>query len=147
MEKLFLRKLLFSILATLVFVGGVRIFWHTDKSILLNKLNVVPKREHYTELYFNNHLALPRHVAEDGSIFFSFSLHSLEGKDMKYPYSVYFVSTDGATTTIDNNMLQLDDGEYKRVEKKYSTPKLAKTGMVFVELLGRNQKIDFRIGD
>lgn len=119
---------------------------YRDRSVvytLLDHYNLVPKEEHYTELYFEDPTHLPSKVATGDKVSFSFTVHSMEGKNTERLYIVYFASDDGYNDMIDNGMLSLGDGEYKTLSESYTFARKVNAGRVVVELPTLNQKIDF----
>ncbi len=114
----------------------------------LNTLKLVPQEEHLTELYFNNHLSLPKLSRAGNKISFSFTIHNLEGKEMEYPYSVYIKSgTIESPTIVDSNKILVKSGESKVISETYTFKSSPATAVVFAELTDLHQNIHFLLSD
>lgn len=99
------------------------------------------KPETFTELYFEDHINLPKAIEKGKEYSFVFTIHNLEYKDMEYPYVVYLETID-KKITLDQNKISLKDGEYKSIREDFGPLKDIRMKIV-VELVGRNQQVDF----
>ncbi len=139
--------ILFAALAILI-VGGVLVYKNVDPVVVeLNTLKLLPKAETFTELYFNNQTALPNRVVPGTAIAFSFTIHNLEGVTTTYPYTVYFVQTNGDQFVFANGNVTLSDTTSTSIAISQYFPSPGVTGTVVVNLTGRSQKIDFLISN
>lgn len=144
MKKVFWLTILFTAMAVFFYVifssGEVRGFFRTE----LNMFNVLPKEEHFTELYFNDHLSLPHEVRAGEDISFTFIVHNVEGKNMLYPYRTYMVTQHGTTTIEDGTRITLSGGYATTSETFVTSPNFG-NGIIYVELPEQNQVIHFLI--
>ncbi len=110
----------------------------------LDKFHLIPKPERFTELYFENHTDIPKEMAKGKTILFSFTIHNLEGKDMEYPYAVYFKNNYG-TTTVEKNIALVKDNEYKTITESYTFKSMSKGETLYVELTDQHQELHFAL--
>src|SRR6266704_4986509 len=83
-------------LASLLMIGvtlvvGMLIFFNLNRASVYNELvtlDLVPKPEKLTELYFNNNANLPSSATSNQAISFAFVIHNLETTDYQYVYDV-----------------------------------------------------------
>ena len=99
------------------------------------------KPETFTELYFEDHINLPKTINRHEEYSFAFTIHNLEYKDMEYPYVVYLETID-KKIILDQNKISLKNGEYKSVKEDFGPLKDIRMKIV-IELVGRNQQIAF----
>lgn len=99
------------------------------------------KPETFTELYFEDHINLPKTIKKHEEYSFIFTIHNLEYKDMEYPYVVYLETID-KKIILNQGIVSLKDGEYKSARVDFGPLKNIRMKIV-VELVGRNQQIDF----
>lgn len=97
--------------------------------------------ETFTELFFENPLALPQKITHGKKYQFSFTIHNLESKDMTYPYVVY-LSRDGVKTIIDQKTLTLHHDESKTISESIGPLKVIRK-QIIVELTTNHQIISF----
>lgn len=110
----------------------------------LNNLKLIPQPEKFTELYFENHASLPRQIVKNETISFSFTIHNLEGIDMKYPYVVYFKNNYG-TTTVEDNIIFIKNNEYKTITESYTFKSASAQETLYVELTDQRQQLHFAL--
>jgi hypothetical protein len=108
----------------------------------LNYLKLTPQTEKFTELYFENSSNLPRVSKEGETMFFSFTIDNLEGKDKQYHYSVCLKNESGMTL-IDDNTASIKSGESRTINETYTFPVSYPKEILFVELPELNQEIHF----
>lgn len=130
----------------------------------MDVLRLIPKSERFTELYFNNHLALPKHVSGSMPQPFSFVIHNREGQDMEYSYTVYGDVTyqtnlhaiEGycANTTdnfdrqrfvIGRGVVNLNSGSSATIDELLTVPAKIERGTIYVNLEGLDQVIHFHL--
>lgn len=134
--------LVFAIL-TVVIVAGA----YTYRSAAYKQLDafkLIPRPERFTELYFENHTNLPKTKVKNETIFFSFTVHNLEGKDMQYPYVVYFKNNYG-TTTVEKSGAFVKDNEYKTITESYTFKSNSPQETLYVELTDKHQELHFAL--
>ena len=126
------------------------------------------KPETLTELYFENHLNLPKYIKGSEQYKFTFTIHNLENKDMDYSYIIYkeipnqkitigggkvegenkgytysiFKDIASQKTTLEEGKVSIKKDEYKSIEKTIGPLENLRTDIV-VELVDMNQHISF----
>src|SRR5713226_1082737 len=83
-----LFKLVFLLIGVTLIVGML-IFFNLNRASVNNELvtlDLIPKPEKLTELYFNNNANLPSSATQ--VISFAFVIHNLETTDYRYVYDV-----------------------------------------------------------
>ena len=129
----------------IVIVAALLIIFNAPISKALGQWNFVPKKETYTELYFNNPENLPKQAVKGGKAVFSFTIHNVEGDRTTYPYTVEFVYSTGRRTRILKGTVTLNDAESKTVNVSHAFADGFEQGKVEVTLTNLNQSIDFLI--
>ena len=104
-------------------------------------LATTQKPETFTELYFENHLDLPKTVKPKTPYTFTFTVHNVEYKDMEYSYVVY-LQRDDQKIVIDQGSLNLRKDGSQSVKENFGPLKNIRSKIV-VELTNQNQQIDF----
>jgi len=99
------------------------------------------KPETFTELYFEDHINLPKTIYQYQEYYFTFTVHNLEHKKMSYPYLVY-LQTVSKKIILDQGTINLEDGGYKSVAENFGPLKNIDM-KITVELVDKNQLIDF----
>jgi len=105
------------------------------------------KPETFTELYFEDHLKLPKDTVLEKSNSFKFTVHNLEYKDMDYPYEVYIASNGAKLQMIDKGTFSLKHDQYLTILERYTLEEEVQRAKVVVDLLSKKQQIDFWIGE
>src|SRR4051812_15712606 len=80
-----------SLLVGVTLVGGMLIFFNLNRASIYNELvtlDLLPKPEKMTELYFSNNAQLPSSAISNQVISFAFVIHNLETTDYQYAYDV-----------------------------------------------------------
>jgi hypothetical protein len=138
------KKILISA-SVIIIVAALLIVFNTPISKALSAWNFAPKKETYTELYFNNPENLPKYVVTGGKMQFSFTIHNVEGTQVTYPYTINFVESNGQKIAISKKTVTLADGASKVFTVTVSTIKANENGHMIVTLTNLNQSIDFII--
>lgn len=136
------------IILILAVIVSITYFSHVYKPLIykqLDNLHLIPRQEHFTELYFNNHTNLPKKPAIKETITFSFAIHNLEGKDKEYPYAVYSKNDKYGTINIDQRAVLVKDNEEKIITEKYTSNSNTDKETIFVELIDQRQEIHFAL--
>lgn len=103
-------------------------------------LDLIPKPEKLTELYFENSANLPASATGSQAISFTFVIHNLETADYRYVYEVVVIANgrrhvvDGGNVLVKNN---------QSFVKKEEIPISPGRQDVVVELVNLRQSIDF----
>lgn len=111
----------------------------------LINLKLVPQKETFTELYFNNVDSLPIAASNGGKGTFSFTIHNEEGVQTVYPYLVFFLAPNGRRTIFARGTAMIDSKAYQTITAPYTFSTATQKGMVVVLLTNLNQQIDFLI--
>lgn len=99
------------------------------------------KPETFTELYFENHVNLPKDIKRFEQYKFTFTIHNLENKDIDYPYIVY-LQRGAEKTIIYKDRVYVKNNEFKSIKKTVGPLKNLRSKIV-VELVDKNQNISF----
>lgn len=130
------------LLAALIAVGIV-MFW-PGQGWLLPALT--PKPERFTELYFEDHLNLPKQVEFNTSYPVSFTIHNLEGRQMTYDVQIALVGETSESPQV-NVLTQTVDvyaNESKTVTIELRVPALfSERAKMIVNLANLDQTIHF----
>ncbi|MBE3088677.1 MAG: hypothetical protein IMZ41_00175 [Actinobacteria bacterium] len=102
------------------------------------------KPETFTELYFENHLSLPKKVTLFKENNFKFIIHNLEDKDIEYALEV-FIDTGGEKYVVDKKTILIKKNEYKTITEDFIVTIPSQRAKVVVNLINKNQQIDFWI--
>lgn len=128
------------------------LFLYAYRSEAIAKLNawkLIPQPEHFTELYLDDYAnlagRLPKSIAPGTTISFSFAIHNLEGRAMKYPYKVSIVGDMPATTTVDTGTIYLPEGAATSTRETYTFRRWYRSATVYIELTQLNQSLHFSI--
>ncbi len=85
--------------------------------------------ESLTELYFEDHLNLPKTIPETEPLPFSFTVHNLENKTVGYKYIVYAITENGSTI-LSKEEFTLDHDKYETVKTSVSPIENIRTRIV-----------------
>ena len=140
-------------LASLLVIGvtvvvTVLIVFNLNKASIDNELvalDLIPKPEKLTELYFNNNAHLPGSVKGNRVISFSFVIHNLETADYTYVYEVT-VNANGTRHIVDSGKVVVKNNQYYVKHEKLKLKNSPGRQEVVVELTDMQQSIDFWIG-
>lgn len=133
------------LIVLVIAINAVFVFYRYKNEIYtqLDEWKLIPKQEHFTELYFNDHINLPKQIQKGEKVSFSFVIHNLEGKKWQYPYAVFFVSQNGQITNIEEKAVTLASGEYETIEESYISNLAENKGGIYVALQQPQQEIHF----
>jgi len=145
--KISIILLLLIILAEVCF-WGVRLLSHNKNFMNAILLATTVKPETFTELYFENHLNLPSKIKSDQTYSFSFTIHNLENKKMAYLYEVYLQGKGNSVKLpIDQNRVTIKKNQYKTIHETFSINAPIVRSEIIVNLINKNQQIDFWVTD
>ena len=102
--------------------------------------------ETFTELYFEDHLSLPKEITLFKENNFKFTIHNLENKDMLYPYEVY-IDVNGEKQSIDKSSVLIKNNEYKTITQTFTITTSIQRAKIVVNLIDKNQQIHFWMGE
>jgi len=129
-------------------VVGALIFFNLNRAAIRNELvtlDLIPKPEKLTELYFENNANLPHSTASNQAINFAFVIHNLETTDYQYVYKV-FAQANGKKHIVDSGNVLVKNGQYYVKNEKFKLMNSPGSQEVVVELTNKQQSIDFWIG-
>lgn len=136
--KFIISLAIISIIAAIFYIStipSVRETWDLATTI---------KPETFTELYFEDHLNLPKNVALDQDYSFRFTIHNLENNDMTYQYEMY-IELDREKQLLDKKYVLIKNNEYKTILESFILKQPVKKAKVVVKLINKNQDIAFWI--
>lgn len=128
-----------------IVVAGMLIFYSFNRETVHNELvalNLLPRPEKLTELYFNNAALLPDPTSERQSVNFAFVIHNLETTDFQYVY-VVSVNANGTRLVVDRGQVLLKNNQYFVKKEKFNLMKSSVSQDVVIELTNMRQSIDF----
>lgn len=139
------KTLVTYIFLFLVIVIFVLVSEGSNKTVktVLAKMNLVPKKENFTELYFTDYSKLPTRSVAGENVNFSFTIHNHEGKEFPYTYSVYFEYPSGNRFPIKTAKVNLLDGEYANISINHKFSETNIYGKMVVKIDELNQSINF----
>jgi hypothetical protein len=146
------NKQLFKLAPLLIgvaFVIAMLIFINLNRASVYNELfalDLIPKPEKLTELYFNDNANLPASVTSNQAVSFAFVIHNLETTDYQYTYDV-FVNANGMKQIVNSSKVLVKDNQYYVKKEQFKLTKLTGRQKVVVELTNKQQSIDFWIGE
>lgn len=100
--------------------------------------------ETFTELYFEDHLKLPKKAVSGRDYSFRFTIHNLENKDINYQYEMH-IEVDGEKQLLDKNYVFINNNEYKTILESVILKQPLKKAKIAINLINKNQQIDFWI--
>lgn len=142
-----LFKLVPLLLGVIVVVGAI-IFFNLNSAALYHELaalDLVPKPERLTELYFNDSANLPATAKKNQVIKFAFVIHNLEATDYPYVYRVS-VMAHGTSRIVDSGKVVVKNNQYYVKDERITFVNVSGSQEVLVELINKHQSIDFWLG-
>jgi hypothetical protein len=140
-------KIVIPVLAVCIIAAGIFLLIRYVPSVKeAFILATTIKPETFTELYFENHLSLPKEVTLFKENNFKFTIHNLENKDMEYPYEVY-IDVSGEKQMIDKSIVSIKNSEYKTIAENFTIKTAMQRAKIVVNLIDKNQQIDFWMGE
>lgn len=112
----------------------------------LNKNKLLPQPEPFTELYFEDHLNLPKTLEATEEANFKFTVHNLEYKPMDYEYSVEAIASDSSRLIKQGSFKLLHD-EYATFEETVSTAEAKQRTKININLDNIDQSIHFWVNE
>ncbi len=129
-----------------VYLFTTGFLYASSNPYILNAIHLATtvKKEAFTELYFEDHLNLPKQVDSSEKYSFKFTVHNLEGKDMKYIYDVY-LDIGNEKLFLDKGTIFLKNNGYKTMQEVFTKNGSLSKGKIIVNLVNKNQQIAFWI--
>ncbi len=131
-----------------VLVVGMLVFFQFNRAAVNNELvalYLIPRPERLTELYFNDNAHLPSSTTGNQTIRFAFVIHNLETMDYRYVYKIS-INGNGTKQVVDSGNVVLNDGQYYVKQEEFKLINSPGSLEVIVELLNKQQTIDFWLG-
>jgi hypothetical protein len=139
---------LVPLLVGVALVAGMLIFFNLNRASVYNELatlDLIPQPERLTELYFNNNVNLPDAVIGEQVVSFAFVIHNLEASDYRYVYTVS-VSANGVRHVVDSGNVLVKNNQYYTKNEKFNLVNARGSQEVVIELVNKQQSIDFWAG-
>jgi hypothetical protein len=133
------------LLIGVIVVAGVLIFYNANKVSIhdeLITLDLLPKPEKLTELYFNDSANLPASAKSNQAISFTFVIHNLETTNYQYVYEVS-VNANGANHIVDSESVLVKDNQYYIKRESFKLINVSGSQKIVVNLINKHQSIDF----
>ena len=108
----------------------------------LASLDLAPKPEKLTELYFDNSADLPASTTGNQAIRFTFVIHNLETADYRYAYDVVVITSGGRYIVDTGDVLVKNNQSFTKKEEIHLINSPGRQDVV-VELVDLRQSIDF----
>lgn len=137
-----------SLLIGVILVVGMLIFFNLNRAPIYNELvnlDLIPKPEKLTELYFNNNANLPGSATSNQVISFAFVIYNLETTDYQYAY-VVSVNANGTRHIVDSGNVLVKNNQYYVKNEQFNLMNSPGSQEVVVELTNKQQSIDFWTG-
>jgi len=134
-----------TLLLGVTLVVAMLIFFNLNRASVYNELvtlDLVPKPEKLTELYFNNNANLPSSATSKQAISFAFVIHNLETTDYQYVYDVS-VNANGTRHIVDSGDVLVKNNQYYVKNEKLNLINSPGRQEIVVELTNKQQSIDF----
>lgn len=133
--------------------GLAVVFWlgaalmHTPAvATQLASWKLVPTPERYTELAFDQHLALPSVVPTTKPVAFGFRVTNHEGGAKAYSYVVAWQAPGSSARTVATGSVTLADGASQSVSESFVLPKGVSMAEVTVTLPEQQESVHFWMG-
>lgn len=125
---------------TLVIAAFLMAYWGQIAAAL------TPRPENFTELFFEDHLRLPKTLPQGETATFSFTIHNVEHQSMNYPVEISTTpeSASGSATIIAEKEVILAHDESRTVPISFTLP-LGESHRekIMVRLVNLDQTIHF----
>jgi hypothetical protein len=134
-------SLLLNILFLIPFINA-----HKEKIKQTIILATTYQPERFTELYFENHLNLPKDTTLNTPKTFAFTIHNLEYRTETYPYEIY-IPNNGQKQIIATGTATLNQDQYKTIHETFTLTTQTKRAHMVVNLKNKDQQIAFWMGE
>lgn len=132
------------LLVGVTLIVGMLIFFNLNRASVYNELaalDLIPKPEKLTELYFNDNAKLPDAVTKQ-PVSFAFVIHNLETTDYRYVYNVS-VNVNGTRHIVDSGSVLVKNNQYYTKNETFNLLNVHGSQEVVIELVNKRQSIDF----
>jgi len=131
---------------TVIVIGsivGLGIYAYSFPSVKeMVKLATTVQPETFTELYFENHINLPKKIQSEKKQAFTFTIHNLEYKNMNYRYAVNAL-IDKDVVLLSSGSATLAHDAYKSIDESYTLATTSARIKIEVLLIDQDQPISF----
>lgn len=135
----------FFLLTGVVLITGMVIFFSLNKAVIydgLTNLDLIPRPEKLTELYFDNSDNLPHSVSGNRVVSFVFVIHNLETSDYRYTYEVS-INVNNTRYIVDKGTLLVLNNQYYAKKEQFRIKNFSENQDIVIELTNKHQSIDF----
>jgi hypothetical protein len=139
------KKICLFIALPLIFLllcGSAIYIFRAEIITLLDRYYLIPRSEGFSELYFADHLSLPRKLKEDRQLDFSFIIANHEQNDRRYRYEVSYWQA-GQSETFSSGEREIGAGEQDSIAVKHTLPAANQEYRIEVRLPESGQAIHF----
>ena len=143
-----LFKLASVLMIGVTLVVGMLIFYNFNQVAINNELatlDLIPKPEKLTELYFNDNANLPGSATGNQGISFAFVIHNLETTDYQYVFEVSVIA-NGTRHIVDSENVMVKNNQYYVKNEGFYLMNSPGRQKVVVELTNKQQSIGFWTG-
>ncbi len=141
-------QVLSGVLFFMILCLGLFLDLHRDQVYAaVYSARLIKRPEPFTEMYFNNYTAFPKQSVSGMRFSYSFTIHNMEVATSAYQYSTYFEYPNGFKVGMGEGTITLHSLEYYVATTTYTFKNSNLHGKVVVDLLGRDQHIDFLLPD
>ena len=138
-----LERRIIILFLVVVLIAAISAFVSPEVRAVASEVLPIPKQETFTELYFANHLNLPPEVEAGDKQEFIFTIHNLEGKDIKYLYQVVLIE-GGENKLLDTKEVLVKNGEFKEISESFVANNVSQKTRILVTLPFKSQFIDYK---
>jgi hypothetical protein len=132
------------VVAALIALAIYFLFIYNKQDGILQKLNLLPKEESYTELFIDDHQTLPNYLAPGRVATASFTLRNYEHKNEHYKFLI--TKTLGKDTeTIGSGSADVAHNQTKSIEFHYGVATTEAKTRIEVLLPEKKQSIHFYV--
>jgi uncharacterized membrane protein len=142
-HKVFLNGYTFLILLVIGIL--ISIFGQNQIKGFLNKQNLLPKDESFTELYINNHTDLPMFLPADTVATASFTIRNNEYQKQTYSYEVRRTQTQ--REVIDKGSVELNHNDSKSIPFEFTVSTTEAKTRFEIEIPEKTQIIHFWVNN
>lgn len=110
----------------------------------LNRLNLLPQAQHFTELAFTNSQSIPKQYTPNARQEVSFAIHNKEGKQMRYAYAIDQTNEEGDNSyALKYGSVTLAAGESKTIKLNVQPTDMGVRSKIIVSLGEPRQSISY----
>jgi hypothetical protein len=126
----------------LLIAGSTLYLFRAEIVKLMDRYDLIPRNESFSELYFDEHLSLPRSLKEDRQLDFSFTIANHEKADRPYRYEVTYWQANQNEIIVQGER-EIKSGESDRIQIAHKLPDAKEQYRIEVRLPESGQAIHF----